>query len=287
MALLTIPWFRLDGFSIPGTTVGVHWFGILVMLGVVSGLRLATWYGKRQGIRAEVIQDAAIHCVVIGFLLGHVFDLTLYYPEKFWAEPWRIFFFWENLSSFGGVFGSVVGGFVWAYRRRMPMLRVYDCIGFGFPLGWVFGRTGCFVVHDHPGKETDFFLGVRDYQYPGLPVATRHDLGLYEIFWAIAVTLLFLWLSRKPRTAGLYSALVAILYAPFRFGLDFLREADATYGGLTPGHYASFVSLAIGIALLVYVRDRPIKQVPPEARAGATTPWPPLSSDQKPLPSAS
>lgn len=272
---LTIPWFKLSGWTLPGTTLGVHWFGVLVAIGVLAGLRLAVWYGRRVGVRPEVVRDCAAHVVFIGFVIGHVFTLVFYFPDKLIEQPWRIFFIWEDLSSYGGVFGSVVGGFVWGYRRGVPLLPVYDCIGFGFPLGWVFGRLGCFVVHDHPGNETDFFLGVRDYQYPGLPVATRHDLGLYEVFWALAVVALFLWLSRRPRPVGLYSALVALLYAPFRFGLDFLRAADATYGGLTPGHYSSFVALAIGVALLIHMRRRRPAPLPPAARVGSAEPWPP------------
>jgi phosphatidylglycerol:prolipoprotein diacylglycerol transferase len=251
-SLLTIPWFKLEGLTIPGTSIGIQPFGVLVALGVIFGVRLAQWKAKKDGIEPEVVSDCATHVVLIGFIIGHIFDLVLYEPYKLLQEPWRIFFIWENLSSFGGVFGSVVGGFVWKYRRKQKLLPVYDAIGFGFPLGWVFGRMGCFVVHDHPGSETDFFLAVENYQYPGLPIATRHDLGLYEVFWAVAVVLLFMVLQRKPRPHGFYPAMVAILYAPFRYPLDSLRAVDATYGGLTPGHYASIASLVIGIVLLVY-----------------------------------
>ena len=273
--LLTIPWFKLGGWTIPGTTIGLHWFGVLVATGIVLGLRLAQWYGKRNGIRPEAVQDCALYSVLFGFVIGHVFALVFYFPEKLLEAPWRIFFFWEDLSSYGGVFGSVVGGWIWSRRRGVPVLPVYDCIGFGFPLGWVFGRTGCFVVHDHPGKETDFFLGVRDYEYPDLPLATRHDLGLYEVLWALGIVALFLWLSRRPRPVGLYSALVALLYAPLRFGLDFLRVTDETYGGLTPGHYSSLAALIIGVALLVYARRHPAVELPAALRVDSKQPWPP------------
>lgn len=262
-AILFIPWFKPTGWMIPGTKIGLQPFGLLVAIGVVLGFRLAAWYGKRNGIRPDVVTDCATHVVIIGFVLGHVFDLVAYQPELVLREPWRLLFVWENLSSFGGVFGSVLGGFYWAHKRKLPLLPVYDCIGFGFPLSWIFGRLGCFVVHDHPGRETDFFLGVENYQYPGLPVATRHDLGLYEVFWAIAVCALFLLLSRKPRAWGFYTAWFALLYAPFRFGLDFLRAADTTYAGLTPGHYASLFAFGVGAALLWYAYRHGRTPLPP------------------------
>jgi phosphatidylglycerol:prolipoprotein diacylglycerol transferase len=253
-ALLTIPWFKLEGFTLPGTPLGVHPFGVLVALGVFSGLTLALRHARHNNIREDMVRELAGYVLVSGFLLGHLFTLVFYFPEKLLNEPWRVFLIWEDLSSFGGVFGSAAGAFYWSYTRKVPLAPLYDCLAYGFPLGWAFGRTGCFVVHDHPGRETDFFLGVADYQYPGLSVVTRHDLGLYEVFWSLAVLALFLRLGRTSRPWGLYTGLFALLYAPFRFGLDFLRVSDRTYGGLTPGQYASLASLGIALALFAHAR---------------------------------
>jgi phosphatidylglycerol:prolipoprotein diacylglycerol transferase len=265
--LSTIPWFKLEGYSLPGTNLGIHPFGILVALGVVLGYRLAAQHARRNGIRTELLHELVTYTLVSGFVLGHVFALVAYFPDKLLREPWRIFFIWEDLSSYGGVFGSAVGALYWSHKRRVPLLPVYECIAYGFPLGWALGRTGCFVVHDHPGKETDFFLGVADYPLPGHPLATRHDLGLYEVFWSLAVLALFQWLGRKPRPWGLYTGLFALLYGPFRFGLDFLRVADRTYAGLTPGHYASLFSIGVGTALLLHMRRHGHEPLVQTARA--------------------
>jgi phosphatidylglycerol:prolipoprotein diacylglycerol transferase len=271
-ALLGIPWFKLEGVSLPGTTLGIHPFGILVATGVFLGFRLATRHAQRNGIRAEVLSELVTYTLVSGFVLGHVFALVAYFPEKLMREPWRIFFIWEDLSSFGGVLGSAVGAFYWSKTRKIPLAPIYDCIAYAFPLSWALGRTGCFVVHDHPGNETDFFLGVDNYQYAGLAPATRHDLGLYEVFWSLAVLALFQWLGRKPRPFGLYTGLFALLYAPFRFGLDFLRASDRTYAGLTPGHYASIATLLIGIALLRHAHKHGRDPLVPAARADTALP---------------
>jgi phosphatidylglycerol:prolipoprotein diacylglycerol transferase len=122
---------------------------------------------------------------------------------------------------------------------------------------------GCFMVHDHPGKITDFFLAVNDYQYHGLAVGPRHDLGLYEVFWSAAMIPLFFWLDRKPRPHGFFIGTIAVLYSPFRFALDFLREADATYFGLTPAHYACVLSFVVGAWLLWRCYHHPIENIPP------------------------
>ena len=261
-ALLFIPWFKLEGINFPGTQIGIQPFGVLVALGVLAGARVSEWRAKRLGLKQDIVSDGIAHIVISGFLLGHIFDVVFYYPEKLTEAPWELLMPWKSLSSYGGFFGATLGGFIWRMRRGFPLTPVFDQVGFGMPLGWFFGRLGCFVVHDHPGNITDFPLAVDNFQYPGLVTGPRHDLGLYEVIWSAVVMLLFLWLDRKPRPHGYYIGMIAILYSPVRFGLDFLREVDRSYYGLTPGHYASIFSLGIGIYFLWAAYKRPITKLP-------------------------
>lgn len=269
-ALLFIPWFKLEGLTIPGTEVGLQPFGVLVAIGVLAGMRLAEWHAQRLGMRKEVISDLATHVVIIGFVFGHMFDMILYYPEKVLERPWELLMVWTSLSSYGGFFGAVLGGLYWRWKRKLPFFPTFDQIAFGLPLGWFFGRLGCFVVHDHPGRVTDFFLAVDNYPYNGV-TAPRHDLGLYEVIWSALVVPLFLFLDRKPRPFGFWQGMFWVLYAPVRFGLDFLREADRTYEGLTPGHYASIFALGLGIFSFWLAYRRPVKSLPPALLASGRT----------------
>jgi len=73
---------------------------------------------------------------------------------------------------------------------------------------------------------------------------------------------LFWWLAKKPRPRGFFMALCPLLYAPIRFGLDYLRETpdfggDVRYAGLTPGQYASIVMLIVALAVAARVRRGP------------------------------
>jgi phosphatidylglycerol:prolipoprotein diacylglycerol transferase len=263
--LLFIPWFKLTGWEIPGIGVEIQPFGLLVATGVLLGARVAEWRAEKLDIKPELVSSLVSWVVIIGFVLGHVFDTLFYYPEKLAADPWALVKVWTGLSSFGGFFGAVFGAYLWRWRNKMPVLPIWEQIAFGMPVGWFFGRMGCFVVHDHPGAKTDFFLGVEGFQYPGLETATRHDLGLYEVIWSAAIMLLFIFLNRKPRPHGFFLGWIAILYAPVRFGLDFLREADRTYSGLTPGHYSAFVVLALGVWTLWWTYYQAPPVLPKEA----------------------
>jgi phosphatidylglycerol:prolipoprotein diacylglycerol transferase len=267
--LLFIPWFKLEGWHIPGLPpqIAIQPFGLLVALGVMLGARVSEKRAARLGLKNELISDFIAHVVLIGFVLGHIFDRITYEPEVILRDPLDLLMPWKSLSSFGGFFGAVAGAFIWKARRKLTITIPLDQVAFGMPVGWLFGRTGCFVVHDHPGRLTNFFLAVNDYHYGNLMVGPRHDLGLYEVLWSAVMIPLFFWLDKKPRPHGFYTGFIAVMYAPFRFGLDFLREADATYFGLTPGHYSSILALLLGIFVLWRAYRRPVTTIPQAMRA--------------------
>jgi phosphatidylglycerol:prolipoprotein diacylglycerol transferase len=276
-----IPWFRLEGIPIPlpehldlfGLRLSfpqdwaIQPFGVLVAIGVMLGASLAERRGRTVGIHPNAVASCVAHVLIGGFVVGHVFDAIAYHPEVVRENPIFLLRIWDGLSSFGGFLGAVIGLYTYLKRFGVDARVIGDPIAWAFPLGWMFGRTGCFVVHDHPGAPTDFFLGVRDYEVGAPPYVTRHDMGFYEMLWSAAVMGLFVYLGRTPRRRGFYLGLLPILYAPIRFGLDFLRatdleQGDPRYFGLTPGHYSAIVLLAAGVAFLRWVQTSPEPSVP-------------------------
>jgi len=252
--------------------VPIQPFGILVATGVLLGARVSEWYAKRQGIDPGWLADFVTHVIVIGFVACYILNGVFYETEtllEILADPKLIFQRWLGLSSYGGFFGAMFGLWVWKKRRGFPTLPLADAVCFGFPLGWFFGRMGCFVVHDHPGHVTDFFLAVDNYYEMGEP---RHDLGLYEVLIAGFMMLLFLAIyakrpDKKDRPMGLWCALMPIVYAPIRFFLDYLRatdleSGDVRYAGLTPGQYASVAMFVVGVLMLRRVLKKPEWTIP-------------------------
>lgn len=278
-ALLYIPWFKAHPWEIPLPftiplihihQIPIQPFGVLVAIGVLTGAYLAEWYAKRNGISPGAVADLVTHVVVTGFLLGYFLNAAFYHPEtivELFHYPKLLLTRWLGLSSFGGFLGAILGIFIWKWRRKVPVLPVADAIAFVFPFGWMFGRMGCSVVHDHPGKVTHFFLAVNNYHVGLPPYQPRHDLGLYEVFWSIGCIIVFLAILNRKRPRGLYVALLPLLYTPVRFFLDYLRAGpalggDVRYYGYTPGQYASVVLLIVGLVILRYVLKHPDPELP-------------------------
>ncbi len=246
-----IPFFELPSFHVGPVTLSA--FGLLAAGGVLAGTQIAVHRAARQGLDTQPLSDFAVWGVAGGVIGGHLVHLLLYHPEE--LSDWRrIFFFWEGLSSFGGLLGGVIAAAIF-FRRRAARFDAYgDALALGIAPGWGIARIGCFVIHDHPGAKTSFPLAI---SFPRSAEATlgfsgvRHDLGLYDALVLFLFAGLLFVLDRRAILRGRLLALLALLYGTSRFLLDFLRAADvpyadARYFGLTPAQYFCFALWAYG-----------------------------------------
>jgi phosphatidylglycerol---prolipoprotein diacylglyceryl transferase len=242
-------------------------FGTLVALGVYIGSVVAMRHAKERRLDTKRMNEFIFWVVASGFVGGHVLDAIFYHPARVARDPLYLLMLWDGLSSYGGFIGALTGAVAYRWSRGIKILPYCEVVNSAFPLAWVFGRAGCSVVHDHPGRLSDAWFAVR---YPatgaGLPdptgeaVVGRFDLGLYECLLSIPLALAFWWLwQKKPiRPLGFYTGIMCVSYAPVRFFLDFLREreggglvgGDPRYGGLTPAQWACFGLLGLGLYFL-------------------------------------
>ncbi len=221
-----------------------HAYTVLVGAAVLIGLELAYRRARQTGLDTRILINGSLWAVVIGFPVSHWFLELLYHPERVLDDPFTYLFLRTGLSSFGGFFGGMLGAFLYFRWKRVPYLPYIEAILFGFVPVWILGRLGCTLAFDHPGLPTDFFLGMTD-----RAGTVRHNLGLYEMLWTVVMTAV-LYASRNVRKFhGFHSVLMISLYAPVRFGLDFLRVDEKTYWGLTPAQYGCIALVILGLHL--------------------------------------
>jgi phosphatidylglycerol:prolipoprotein diacylglycerol transferase len=281
----------------------IHGFGLLVALGFILGGNAAMRRAERVGLDPEAINKLLGWLVLGTFIGGHVGYGLMYEPKAYFAEPIKFLQFWQGLSSFGGFVVCVPLSFYFFKSHKLSIWPYMDSLAIGLALGWFFGRMGCTVAHDHPGTASNFWLAKYCRPVEGatleLPafmvepnavdlrwgpcrsfgdavasisqqvpadfggVVSAHDMGFYEALWSIAVFGLFLLLDRVPRRPGFYVTLLGVLYAPVRFGMDFLRpeSTDVRYLSLTPAQWWSIVFMGFalwGLVTRLRSSDRPV-----------------------------
>lgn len=236
-----VPPLELGGYQ-------VQPFGFLVIVGVGAFILAAHYRGLALGLGADLVMIGS--AVVVGGALvgGHVFAAVAYYPERMAGDPMYLVQLFDGQSLFGGLMGGTLAGLLYLAVRRFPLLLFVEPYAYGTVVSLIFGRLGCALVHDHPGRVTTFWGAVQ-----GWPDGTtRHDLGLYELAVMIALAVVIYALRNRRAIEGLQVAVPMIAYGAVRFWLDFLRVADKRYGGFTPGQYGALVLLAGGVAVLTY-----------------------------------
>jgi len=258
-------------------------FGLLVALGVIIGIRLATARSVRVGLDPASM-TSFITCILVGgFVAAHVLDSIFYHPHEVLTRPWTLLVLWGGLSSFGGFIGATAGAFAWKYyttrpafelgsvafhlpkRRDRPvtLMRYVDVVIAVFPVAWIFGRAGCAVVHDHPGARaaSNSWLSVAYGAGPSssfgplqlrFGVEPRYDLGRLEMLFASVLAAAFAATWRRDSSRGWYVVAASVAYAPVRFALDFLRVGDPEggdlrYASLTPAQWACIGLFGFGI----------------------------------------
>jgi phosphatidylglycerol:prolipoprotein diacylglycerol transferase len=283
-----LPYIHIKDLSLGPLTL--HPFGVLVALGVVIGTWLTTWRARQRGIDLLRLNSFVTWMLVAGFVGDHVLDSLFYHPKEVMRDPLSLIRLWEGLSSFGGFVGALIGIVLWNYfevapkgderrgflglRRRaepetaMPFMDVILSV---FPVAWMFGRSGCSVVHDHPGALTEkgAFMSVA---YPGpgdrphwdhfveffRGSTHRYDLGLMELTFTIVLAAIVASTWRKRVPTGSYIVAVCFAYAPVRFAMDRLRitegeSADPRYAGFTPAQWACIALFAAAILTGLWV----------------------------------
>lgn len=249
----------------------VHWYGLLIVTGIILGATSASYLAKRAGKNPDHIWDMLLIVIVlalIGARAYHVFSRPEggligwdYYKEN----PIEVLYVWNGgLGIIGGVIGGALGVLFFAWRHQLSPLRWMDFAAPGLALGQSIGRWGNYINLELYGPPTDLPWGLtipaehRIMPYTDLatyPLDTRfHPTFLYESLATLALFLLLFLLGTKRYEQFKQSDLLAgylIGYAIIRFFTEMLRPDAWEMGGLAAAQVFSLIFVTIGIAFLV------------------------------------
>lgn len=249
-----IPYFQILKFDLGPITLNA--WGTMVALGFIASILFCRWWLKHKKLNHEVVWDFGLAAIIGAIIFSRLLHVLFYKFEYFLNHPVEIVYLWQpGYSLYGGMLGVFLGMLIVMKWRKLDFWQYSDVIALSAPLGLAIGRIGCFLIHDHPGIATSFFLGV---QYPG---GTRWDLGLMQLISALILFIIFLFLMRKPLPAGFYSAIFLIYYGVTRYFFDFLRAwegpmAETRYITHTPSQLLSLLVIAFGIAIIIKRKKR-------------------------------
>lgn len=247
---------EIDPVALRLGPVGIHWYGIMYLLGLLGGWWVGTYRARQPGSgwRPEELSDLVFYFAVSMILGGRLGYVLFYKPLHYLQHPLEVFAIWTGGMSFhGALIGVCIGMWLYGRRTQRHWLAVTDFLAPLAPLGLGPGRIGNFINQELWGKVTDVPWGMVFRTGGPLP---RHPSQLYEaLLEGVALFVILWWFARKPRPTGAVSGVFLICYGTFRFLIEFVREPDAhlgylVFGWVTMGQVLSLPMILIGVGLL-------------------------------------
>ena len=259
--------------------IPIHWYGILIVTGILAAAYLSTYTAKLYGENPEIVWDALVWCVLLGVVGARLYHVVTVPPSMgvdrwyYFRNPLEIFATWKGgLGIYGAVAGGALGLYIVIRRAKRSMWRWMDITVPGLVLAQAIGRWGNFVNQELYGLPTDLPWGIYIepvFRVRGYEMFERfHPTFFYESMWNLATCLVLLYLAWRYRDKlipGVATCIYFISYSTIRFLLDFIRLDSPMAGSLTIAQVvAIFVVLAAAVAIVWRVKTY---KVPAESAA--------------------
>lgn len=132
---------------------GVSVYGALIALAVLGATILCEREGKRRGLYRDIGIDMVLYAVPLGLVCARLY-YVLFRLDYYAADPIRILYVWEGgLAIYGAVLGGMLGVYLLARKKKLPVLLLYDIAAPLVILGQAIGRWGNYFNGEAYGYE--------------------------------------------------------------------------------------------------------------------------------------
>jgi phosphatidylglycerol:prolipoprotein diacylglycerol transferase len=277
--------------------VGIHWYGVLIVLGILAGAYYAAWQVRRDGKNPDHIWNAltvAIVLAIVGARLYHVLSepaqgigRSYYFDPNHPEHLVEIFYIWQGgLGIYGAAAGGALGMILYSLYAKLHPLRWLDYGAPGLVLGQAIGRWGNFFNQELYGPPTgsswwgliiddQFRISPYNCTGPGDPDCVPgkavyppdtlfHPTFLYESLWCLLVFVVLAvvankWKKKQPGDI-LWGYLIG--YPLGRFFIEGLFRPDAwMMGSLAAAQWFALACVVVGATMLV-LRHTVLKSAP-------------------------
>ncbi|GEN87182.1 prolipoprotein diacylglyceryl transferase [Oceanobacillus sp. FSL W8-0428] len=240
----------------------IYWYGIIIAVGAVLAVYLATREAERVGLGKETIMDFIIFAVPIAIISARIYYVIFEFDQYANGPLWKMFATWEGgIAIHGAVIGGVITAIVFAKVKKISFWRLADVVAPSLILGQAIGRWGNFVnqeAHGGPISEAayeSFHQYLPDFIMNQMVIdgVMYHPTFLYESAWNFLIFFGLLLFRRINPKRGMVFLMYAVTYSIGRFFIEGLRT-DSLYiiGDLRTAQVVSILTITAGIILMLY-----------------------------------
>lgn len=277
------------GFSIPSTLCefakggmefSIKLYGLLIAVGYLIALAVATKLATKKGLDVDALYDAVIFGT-IGGIIGARAYYVIFNWDYYSANTSHIMNISEGgLAIYGGIIGALLVAFIVCKIRKFNVLDIFDIAAVGFLIGQGVGRWGNFTNQEAFGTNTtlpwgmtsnkisEYIVNNQDFfaekGYAMDPYTAVHPTFLYESIWCIiGAVVLGLMFDKFRKFKGQIILSYGLWYGLGRVIIEGFRT-DSLYIGDTSIRVSQILSavLVIVCAILLTVGFVKLKNAP-------------------------
>mgnify|MGYP006280163509 CR=1 FL=1 len=196
-------------FTIPGTNIALHWYGLIMAVGIIVAGFVAEWGVRKRGEYSDHVWDLLVWAApagIIGARLWYVVNETLGGSRYYLERPLQILNLPQGgLHFYGAVLFGGLGAWFYIRRHDLDFRLVLDAAAPALLIGQAVVRPANFINQELYGPPTELPWGISidaAHRIPPwdnlaqFPVETTrfHPAFAYEMIWNFLATGLILWL---------------------------------------------------------------------------------------------
>lgn len=230
----------------------VHYYGLLIALGVLSAVLLACRREKKLGLPADSAMNIALICVPAALICARAY-YVIFSWEYYAAHPAQILDFRQGgLAIYGGVIGGILAGYFYCRCKGIPFARGLDLAAPSIALGQAIGRWGNFLNREAYGAQV---LNPALQFFPmavNIDGAWHYAAFFYESIWCALIVAFILIAERKrffERSGDIFASYI-FLYGMERAIVEGIRTDSLMLGPVRISQMLSLIMVLCAALLL-------------------------------------
>jgi len=221
--------FPLNPIAFHLGPISVHWYGIIIGVGAILGLYMASRECEKRGIPSETLVDLIMYALPIAILSARTYYVLFewsFYKNHLSEIPaiWH-----GGLAIHGGLIGGTITAIIFTRKRNISFWKLADITAPSILLGQAIGRWGNFMNQEaHGGPVSRAFL--ENLHIPPFIINQMnihgiyyHPTFLYESIWSFIGVIVLISLRKVNLYLGEIFLTYLIWYSIGRFFIEGMR----------------------------------------------------------------
>jgi len=230
----------------------IHWYGLMYVVGITAGLRVAIPYASRFGISREVAYELFWPVLIACLVGGRLYYVVQSNLGSYLRHPQNILATWEGGMAF---YGAVILGtpalYVMCSRKGVSFGRAMDGAALFVPVAQAFGRIGNIINGDILGYPSSLPWATQ-YTNPHNTFVPSHAVAYqpaaaYELLFTAGLFALIWAVRHRFRVPGTVFLVWLTVYSIGQFVLFFGRANVVVLAGLKQAQVTAIIMTLLAL----------------------------------------